>query len=163
MGNKKPKLIAFDLDYTLWPFWVDTHVTPPFRKTAQNNIMDAVGSKVSCYPEVPQVLKQLSEDGYKLAAASRTGEIHGAFQLLDLFGWNKYFNYKEIYPGSKVKHFNQFRKQSGIEFKDMLFFDDEHRNIADLERIGVVSILVKNGVNKNVVEQGLAEYARRQK
>ncbi|KAF2896773.1 hypothetical protein ILUMI_09391 [Ignelater luminosus] len=160
MGAKKPKLIVFDLDYTLWPFWVDTHVTPPFKRGPSGKIADFYGQIVKCYPEVPEVLNKLHQEGYVLAVASRTGEIEGAEELLELFGWNKYITYKEIYPGRKVTHFENFKKKSGIPLQDMLFFDDETRNINDLRSHGVTSILVKNGVTKGVVEAGLKQYEK---
>lgn len=72
-----------------------------------NAIVDVRGKKIRFYEQVPEILKKLYDEGYELGVASRTSEIRGAFQLLDLFGWDKYFKYKEIYPGCKVTHFNK--------------------------------------------------------
>lgn len=41
----------------------------------------------------------------------------------------------------------------------MLFFDDEHRNIVDLQHLGVVSILVRNGMTMQVLMNGLKEFS----
>lgn len=156
----KPKLIGFDLDYTLWPFWVDTHVDPPFHKDRKGQVLDRYNKKVKYYSEVPKVLEWLHSKGYVLAAVSRTGEIQGANQLLALFDWDKYFTYKEIYPGCKITHFERIKAKSGAEFREMLFFDDEQRNKRDLATIGVHTVMVDDGVTKNLVKQGLEQYSR---
>ncbi|KAK2586876.1 hypothetical protein KPH14_009813 [Odynerus spinipes] len=146
MSEKKPKIIIFDLDYTLWPFWVDTHATPPFTKRKKDEIVDADGQIIRYYKDVPGILEKLSKEGYELGIASRTSEIKGAKQLVELLDWEKYFKYKEIYPGSKVTHFSKIKKLSNTDYKDMIFFDDEQRNISDLSKVGVLSVLVTNGI-----------------
>ncbi|XP_046384305.1 magnesium-dependent phosphatase 1-like [Ischnura elegans] len=156
----KPKLIAFDLDYTLWPFWVDTHVDPPFRKTPRGDVLDQRGTKVKHYPEVPKVLQKLSSKGYDLAVVSRTGEVRGANQLLQLYGWERFFKFKEIYPGQKTKHFERLHSKSGVEYNQMLFFDDEMRNIRDVSTLGVTCIFVQDGTTESVVENGLKEFSK---
>jgi magnesium-dependent phosphatase 1 len=39
-----------------------------------------------------------------------------------------FFDHLEIYPGSKIAHFKQLHKITGIPYSEMLFFDDESRN-----------------------------------
>ncbi|KAJ8919822.1 hypothetical protein NQ315_006351 [Exocentrus adspersus] len=146
------------VDYTLWPFWVDTHVYPPFRKKPDGKILDSYGTTIRCYPEVPEVLEKLHCEGYALAVASRTPEIEAAKQLMSLFGWEKYFKYKQIFPGCKVAHFNKIKEQSGLDFSEMMFFDDENRNIRDVNELGVTAVLVKNGVSKKVVDDAIQEF-----
>lgn len=155
--SRTPKIIVFDLDYTLWPLWVDCCVTP-FCKKNENEAVDAHGQTLQHCKDVPNILKELSNKGYELGIASRTSEIQGANQLLNIFGWDKYFKYKEIYPGSKVAHFSKIQKASGVKYEDMIFFDDEARNISDVRKLGVCCILVKNGVTHQVIEKALKDF-----
>ena len=45
----------------------------------------------------------------------------------------------------------------------MLFFDDEHRNIEDINKIGAVAFLVKNTMTHSTIKQGLQEFAERKR
>lgn len=67
-------------------------------------MVDYRGSVIKHYPDTPKVLKYLWENNIDISVASRTGETDGAEQLVTLFGWNKYFKNKQIYPGSKDTH-----------------------------------------------------------
>ncbi|XP_004463427.2 magnesium-dependent phosphatase 1 isoform X1 [Dasypus novemcinctus] len=163
-----PKLAVFDLgegvrnDYTLWPFWVDTHVDPPFRSSSDGTIRDSRGQTVRLYPDVPEIMVRLQGHGVPIAAASRTGEIEGANQLLELFDLARYFVYREIYPGIKVTHFERLQKKTGVSFSQMIFFDDEKRNIVDVSKLGVTCIHVQNGMTLQTLTQGLETFAKAQ-
>ena len=119
-----------------------------------------MGSTAKPYPEATSILKKLIENGIVLGIASRTTATTAAKELVKTLGWDPYFQHKEIYPGSKVAHLAKIGKDSGVAYKDMLFFDDEERNIVELEKMGVVSILVLSGVDMKVIEQGLARFDR---
>lgn len=43
----------------------------------------------------------------------------------------------------------------------MLFFDDEFRNIEDLERLGVVSVFVRHGMTMKLLLDGLHKFSER--
>ncbi|KDE06014.1 hypothetical protein MVLG_03696 [Microbotryum lychnidis-dioicae p1A1 Lamole] len=85
LEGRLPKLIAFDLDYTLWDFWVDTHVTPPLKRrnvSDVNLIYDKHGERISFYSEVPSILLQLHKSRIHISAASRTSAPRAARQAL---------------------------------------------------------------------------------
>ncbi|WQF85907.1 Putative HAD-superfamily phosphatase, subfamily IIIC, HAD superfamily [Colletotrichum destructivum] len=182
-----PKLIVFDLDYTLWPFWVDTHVAAPLKANATHSaVADRHGESFAFYPDVPRILYTLPLAGVKIAVASRTSAPDLARDMLKLLhvpppsvdeggigsgnGTGKkektkkaleYFDGPlEIYPSSKIRHFETIFRKTGIPFTDMLFFDDESRN-RETESLGVTMQLVRDGVSWGEIEKGVAEWRKR--
>jgi magnesium-dependent phosphatase 1 len=153
-------LFIFDLDFTLWNCggtWCD-HTSPPFKKLNNYTIADSQGLQIKLYNDTIQVLDALKKRNIKMALASRTGAPDWARQLLILFGIDNYFIYKEIYPNSKVVHFGSIQKKTGISFNRMFFFDDETRNIEDVEPLGVNCYLVENGINIQIINAALKKY-----
>ncbi len=145
------RLIVFDLDFTLWDAggtWCD-HTCPPYRRV-NAHVVDSEDSIITLYPDVKDILQTLSKR-YTLATASRTGQPAWAHNLLQLFNIEKYFHFHEIYPGSKISHFRSLQRRTGIDFDEMIFFDDEFRNVEEVARLGVSSILVPEGINKDLV------------
>lgn len=153
-----PKVAVFDLDETLWPFDVDGwEFKYPFRRGSGDKVVDSRGKVIKPFPHATQILNDLHSKGVKLGVASRTSFTEGAHALIDLFGWNKVVDYKEAYPGCKVTHFNKIQKDSKVKFSDMIFFDNEYRNIRDISKLGVTCVLVDSyaGITPKDIENGL--------
>jgi magnesium-dependent phosphatase 1 len=147
-------LVVFDLDFTLWDCggtWCD-HTNPPYYR--QNGIiLDEDMRKIRLYPEVRSMLQNLHDQKVLLGVASRTSAPDWADELMQLFDIKKYFKFFEIYPGSKVNHFQSLQQKTGLHFRDMIFFDDEYRNIDEVSRLGVEAIFVEDGISLKTVQR----------
>ncbi|KAG8531021.1 uncharacterized protein KY384_004378 [Bacidia gigantensis] len=177
-GLPIPKMFAFDLDYTLWPFWVDTHVTPPLKaKEGGAKSVDRFGESFAFYRDVATILATMKSlpSPPLLATASRTHTPDLAQTLLKQLTvpttpWipatttfkpaREFFDQHQIFPGDKKTHMTRLSEKTGVAFEDILFFDDETRN-RNVETLGVTFWLVRDGVTWAEVERGVREWRRR--
>jgi magnesium-dependent phosphatase 1 len=153
---KSPELIVFDLDFTLWDCggtWCDC-LRPPFSKR-DGKVLDAHGRHIYLYPEVMSIIQEAEDLGIPTGIASRTDRPDWARRLLELLGVDEKFAFQEIFPGSKITHLQNISQVSGVPMQAILFFDDEQRNLDDLEPLGVRSKLVPRGMNKELFSKGL--------
>lgn len=161
ISGKLPGLVVLDLDFTLWDCggrWVDC-VSPPFFSDAEGSVRDQTGAEMRLYDEVTEILDFFQQLEIPLAVASRTTDPPLARQLMGLLGIAGRFEYEEIYPGSKVQHFRAIRGRfSGSSYREMLFFDDEDRNIKEVSGLGVESHLVAAGLGWPVVRRALKKF-----
>ncbi|XWS68224.1 hypothetical protein CRYUN_Cryun04dG0072500 [Craigia yunnanensis] len=144
-----PRLVVFDLDYTLWPFYCE---------------LRSEREMPSLYPHAKGILSALKDKGIDLAIASRSPTEDTANTFLDKLSIKSMFVTKEIFSSwtHKTDHFQRIHSRNGIPFNLMLFFDDENMNIQAVSKKGVTSIYVDNGVNLGALRQGLTEFTNNQ-
>ena len=105
-----------------------------------------------------RILEQLDQLQIPIAIASRTEQPGWARELLDLLAIEHRFAFAEIYPAAKFGHFATLKEDSGFEFEEMLFFDDEMRNIRDIAQLGVHCVHVSEGVTHTLFDDSLRSF-----
>lgn len=185
-----PALAVFDLDWTLWPLDVDTHVDAPFsRDAATGAVRDRRGREVRLFADTRRVLQWLRARGVPIAFASRTTDPEAAEQLLkatllhaagsasaadatitlwDLLPSRRHF---QAYPSgggahgpAKTRHFREIMAAAGLtNHAGIAFFDDAPDNIEVATKAGCACVLLEGGegITWERFERGLALWRAR--
>ena len=111
------------------------------------------GGIVKLYPDAMEIFQVIEDNNIPMGIASRTEEPDWARQLLELLGIRDKFEYEEIFPDSKVTHFNNLKEKSGIKFSKMIFFDYEPRNTIEVGELGVHCSLIRSGINMSTYQR----------
>lgn len=159
MKAEQPELVVFDLDFTLWDCggtWCDC-LSPPFSVT-NSRVVDSSNSHIRLYPDILRIFAECDNASIPMALASRTEQPDWARELIALLNIDHRFAFAEIYPTTKLKHFAALHRLSGVACHQMLFFDDEMRNIKDVSTLGVTCVHVENGVDMSVFRQSLTRF-----
>lgn len=155
-----PKLIVFDLDNTLW-----SPELYQLRKHQRTNQTPIAGKDVKLFQGAQAALDSIQTmmPDTKLAVASRTKSVEWAHDLLDQFNIRHLFDHVEIFPGNKRSHFENISRDSGIPFREMLFFDDardgRYGNCEPVSQMGVLSVHCPGGLHSpDIFETALEKY-----
>ena len=181
-----PKAIIFDLDGCLWTpemyeiMYFMGGQGAPFREDPNNspNLLTSGGRPVKLLGDVRSVFEEMhTQSCYsdtKIGISSRTDEPNWARELLEKFRIATNENGKpvsladvltgpiEIAQDSKVAHFERIRSATGIDYEDMVFFDNEFGNCERVSSLGVSVVYCPKGVTRKLWERGVRlEFPRR--
>lgn len=95
--------------------------------------LTASGSVAACSP--PSTARCLDHQLMSCSCSAPEHKLRAAAPL------------QEIYPGTKTRHFRAVHKASDIAYRDMLFFDNEHRNVRDCAALGITSVYTPDGTS----------------
>jgi magnesium-dependent phosphatase-1 len=179
-GGKKPSLVVFDADYTLWPFDCERGVVAPFHEKPSHprGPYDRYGRLAAPYPAVPHVVTALVDTDTPIAVASRNPAAGPISELLRAISispttrpevtnlWEAmpsplYFHAYSSggYGKGKDRHFVTLRALTETPFTDMLFFDDVAENIIAAKEMGITAVQVAGtGVTFDSFRQGVTEW-----
>jgi len=173
MTTKLPKVVVFDLDGCVWDpemyeLWGSGGA--PFKLRSDSNLSDRSGTVVRLLGDVKNIMREFKTEekwsGITIAVASSCDEPSWArecikkfpvsedLKLADVFDADNI----EIYKRCKSTHLRNISKQTGVDLKEMIFFDNQYGNCQDVAKVGVTSVYTPDGVTRKAFDEGLAKF-----
>ena len=150
----QPKLLAVDLDNTLWPGNCFECTTGPYvcnqflkapRTVACLDPQTGRGKTLSLFPDVREILEFLGASNVVLTICSRSPNKVAAMGILDTLGLWQLFVLPQVSRSRKTYHFRNLRDCLDVDYRDCLHFDDCPRNIEAVGALGVIACPVQLG------------------
>lgn len=143
----------------------------PFKKHNEDNILtDSGGTRVKLLGKSAEILHELTQPPYEktiISWVSCTDEPSWAAECLSMFTTSSgvpldsIAKHNQIFKANKREHFERLKKETGIEFSDMIFFDNQANNINDVSKLGVHSVLCPDGMLQEIWTQGIESFQSR--
>ena len=162
----------------------------PFKPTSDGNCQDRSGTKVEIMADLRPILEEVKTDPKwketKVAVASSCDEPSWARECIQLIQINSNIKLKnifdpnltEIYKSPKSVHLKEISKKSGIDLKDMMFFDNEWGrfecrckqysvniilscfigNCQTVAKVGVSVVYTPKGVTRSLFEEAMTKF-----
>mmetsp|Transcript_4107 Transcript_4107/g.7527 ORF Transcript_4107/g.7527 Transcript_4107/m.7527 type:complete len:286 (-) Transcript_4107:251-1108(-) len=152
----KPKCIVLDLDFTLWPTFFSAHTLPPYiplnDHPSQVLCVDKKTHKprlLSLYPEVLHTIQFCLNNDIMISVASKNSNRDDAYAILRSLGlWHR-LHCPQIFHNRKTYHFRNLKSITHFNYNDFMFFDDDIKNVAVCNNIGVRSYRVDRATGFN--------------
>ena len=166
-----PRVIAFDLDATLWTpemyeLWGGG---APFRKGPNGTLRDRQGTTVQLMGVSREVLRALKREAEWsetiVAFVSRCDEPSWARECMHRFVLDDggltmadVVDIEIIRKQNKRKMFEQIEAETGVPFYEMIFYDNERGNCVDVAPLGVRCVYTPEGLTENAWNASLRAY-----
>jgi len=159
----KPRLIVFDLDHTLFDFFID-EIDPEWAFDKSRTV-EELSTRWPLYPEINQVFQAIKALNIPIAIASMAKQIQWGEKLVEKFGLKNFIELGDDVivvgrkDGYKYNHFDQIMKAYNekyaqisekennnkpfepIKHNEIVFFDDYDHNHKCLGKLGVHGFL----------------------
>ena len=164
LGPPMPKMVVFDLDFTLWkPELYQLSSGSPFSVSSDGCVLTARGERLELFPAARTALTELADAGVPIAIASRAGEVEWAYEIMRLMPVDRRRTMAGvigdapvvIQGGSKTHHLKHISAESGVKLADMLFFDNERTNIMEVDKLGVTCAHCPRGMTEECYRDGV--------
>ena len=158
-----PKMVVFDLDFTLWrPELYQLPSGSPFKACSDGAVLTSRGERLDLFPAARTALRTLADAHVPVAIASRANEVAWAHEIMRLLRVDDIRTVADvvgsapvvIQGGSKVAHLKHIASESGVSLRDMLFFDNERTNIVQVEKIGPTCVYCPRGMTDSLFAEG---------